>query len=365
MAFTALATANTTIGPSQYADMAQALAPRFLVDTPTHLQPSYSSGTLYVQPGAALIAGTRVRATGTESIAVPAVASGSRTYAVVIRVDWSKGAADAARLVVLQSATVNTSAAADATKINRIPGVMYDALLCTVTRQAGYSSATGFVDYRTWGGDGGPLRVTDQALLTPGLLDARAGTFISTDQGAYTKRLDNDGVWRAVGTDSNPWRIWTPTFRFYGTTPPNGTTGGTPVTLGTQGTYSGRYRVVDGMLDGFVQVTTGTGNQFGTGAITFDLPMPCASWQADTWSNGHIYTDTSNGGDKNLDWPAQVLVKAGWTRGLIFAPVSGDFVNMEAHRSSSTGGPGEGIPYVAGGWSVGAVYTFNVTYPVN
>lgn len=48
MAFTAIATANTTIGPAQYADMAQALAPRFLVDTPNDLQPSYSLSLIHI-----------------------------------------------------------------------------------------------------------------------------------------------------------------------------------------------------------------------------------------------------------------------------------------------------------------------------
>lgn len=363
MAITALATANTTIGPAQYADMAQALAPRFLVDGPTHLQPSYSAGVVSLQTGAALAAGTRLRVSGTTSVSIPSVASGSRTYSVVIRVDWSKGAADAATLVAVPSTTVNSTSTPNTGQINRIPGVLYDALVARVTRYAGSTTAY-LVDYRTWGGDGGPLRVTDGALTTPGPLDARAGTIISTDRGQFTKRLDNDGVWRDVGTASNPWKLWTPTLRYHGTTYPKGTTGGTPVTLGTGGSYSGRYRVVDGMLDGFIQITTAAGNQFGTGPITVDIPLPCANWQADTWSNGHIFTSTDNGGDRNLDWPAQVLVKAGWTYGLIFAPVSGDYVNMEPHRSSQDGGPGQGIPYVAGGWSVGSVYTFNITYPV-
>lgn len=364
MTITALATANTTIGPAQYADMAQALAPRFLVDTPTDLQPSYASGSLSLAPGAALAAGTRLRLSGTNSVSIPVPSSGSRYYSVVIRVDWSKGAADAAVLTAIPTTTINASSAPDTAQINRIPGVLYDALVCIVQRTAGSTLATVW-DLRSWGGDGGPIRVTAQGLANAQFLDMRVGTLIAVDQGTYTKRLDNDGVWRDVGTASNPWRLWTPVMRYYGKGGyPNGTSGGTAVNLGTGGTYSGRYRVVDGMLDGFIQVTTGSGNQFGTGPITMDMPLPCANWQPDTWSNGHIFTDKSNGGDRNLDWPAQMLVKAGWTRGLIFAPVSGDFSDLKPHISSSSGAAGEGIPLIKGGWSVGSVYTFNVTYPV-
>lgn len=362
MALTALATANTTIGPSQYADMAQALAPRFLVDTPTALQPSYGSGTVTLQPGACLIAGTRVRATSTESVAVPSVSSGTKTYTIVIRVDWSLGA-NAASVVCLPTTSINNSTSPNTAAINRIPGVMYDAVIATVTRRAGYTTATSFTDYRAWGGDGGPLRVSDAALLDPYMIDARAGTFISTDRGAFTKRLDNDGVWRAVGTDSNPWRVWTPTLRYYGSSSPTGTSGGTAVTLGTQGTYSARYRIVDGMLDGFVQITTGSGANFGTGPITMDLPVACASWQADTWSMGHIFTDTSFGADKSLDWHSEVLIKAGWTRGMLFTNPSGDYSDMVYHAADH--GTGKGSPELRGAKSIGAVYTYNVTYPVD
>lgn len=369
MALTALATANTTIGPSQYADMAQALAPRFLVDTPTALQPSYTSGTVTLQPGACLIAGTRVRATSTESVAVPSVSSGTRTYTVVIRVDWSKGT-DAASVVCLPTTTVNNSTSPNASAINRIPGVLYDAVVATVTRRAGYSAAMDFTDYRAWGGDGGPLRVSDAALLSPSMLDARAGTFISTDRGLYTKRLDNDGVWRAVGTDSNPWRMWTPTIRYHGMDPAQaaglGTSGGTVVKLGTGGETRGRYRVVDGLLDGFVSVTTGGGANFGVGALTFDLPLACASWQPDVWSDGHIwFAKTTTLGDRDLDFPAQVLIKAGWTRGQMFVPENGGSSSMLPHVNSKKGAAGEGYPFILNGWSTGSVYSFHIAYPVD
>lgn len=364
MAITALATANTTIGPAQYADMAQALAPRFLVDGPLDLRPSMSGNTLTLNPGAALAAGTRLRVSGSTSVTLPSATLITRTYVVVVRVDWSKGYSDAATLTYLpwSSSMVNSTSSPDVNKINRIPGVMYDAVICQVTRGTGIMD---MVDLRLWGGDGGPLRVSQAGLDQPALIDARSGTMISTERGTFTKRLDSDGVWRDVGTPSNPWKMWTPTLRYYGDTPPDGNSGGTPVGLGTGGTYNARYRVVDGMLDGFVSITAGTGNQFGKGPITFDLPLPCSNWQPDVWNEGHIYTSKENGGDGNFDWVAQALIKAGWTRALIFAPYSGDFNNLHPHRSSITGAAGEGVPFIKGGWSVGSVYTFHVSYPVS
>lgn len=364
MAITALATANTSIGPAQYADMAQALAPRFVVDSPTDLRPSISGTTVSLTAGAALAAGTRLRVSGTTTTTLPTATSYQKTYVVAIRVDWSKGAADAATLINLpwSSTVVNTTSTPDTAKVNRIPGVLYDAVLGLATIGGGVSAS--IVDLRTWGGDGGPLRINQGGLDNPSMLDARPGTMISTERGQYTKRLDSDGVWRDVGTASNPWKMWTPTFRYYGNGTINGVSGGTPVGLGTGGQYNARYRVTDGLLDGFVSVTTAAGNQFGTGPLTFDLPLPCANWQPDVWCEGHIYTSQANGGDGNFDWAAQAMIKAGWSRAQIFAPHSSDYCAMEPHKSSTDGGPNTGIPVIINGWSVGSVYTFHVSYPV-
>lgn len=366
MAITALATENTTIGPAQYADMTSVLTARFKVDGPGDLAPSTASGrTVRIAPGGAFAAGTRVRSSATESVVLDSQIIGARFDAIVLRIDWSnpnpvfvavKGDAS--------SIPVNTTSSFDPAKVNRIPGVVYDALIATV-HVSGVSTLSNLTDYRMWGGDGGPYRVTDGALSSPGMLDARRGTWIATDQSAFTKRLDDDGVWRDVGTPANPWREWTPVLRYYGTDPVNGRTGGTPVALGTGGQYSGKYRIVDGVLEGFVSITTAAGNHFGTGAITYDLPMPCADWQPDVWNNGHIYMSKgTNGADRNLDWQVQALIKAGWSRAMIFAPHSSDFGAMEAHRASSNGQSNTGIPVIVGGWSVGDVYTFSVTYPV-
>lgn len=333
------------------------------MDEPSHLQPAYSGGNVGVSSGAALISGTRIRVTGTEYVAIPSVSSGTRMYSVVIRVDWSKGTNDAATLVALPTTSVNATSSPNPNLINRIPGVMYDALICTVTRRAGTSTAQEFVDMRMWGGDGGPIRVGDAAMNNPNLLDARAGTMISTDQGVYTKRRDNDMVWRAVGSASNPWRVWTPTMRYYGSSAPNGNTGGTVVSLGSGGNSSARYRIVDGMFDGYVYISPGsTGATLGTGPITFDLPVTCASWQEDTWSMGHLFT-RGYGGDGNYDWHMEGLVKKGWTRCMLFANPRIDDCRLRPYVSQNGNGPGTGVPYINGGYPVGDI-TMHVNYPV-
>lgn len=366
MAITALATQNTTIGPAQFADMTEVLTARFKVDGPTHLKPTVGSGgTVSVSSGAATAGGSRVRSTATETVTIPSVSSGQVWYSVCLRIDWSTSAV---QLVAVRgsssSVTINNSSSPNPSAVNRIPGVLYDALICNVLRtRTGIGALT---DMRMYGGDGGPYIVSDGALSSPGSLDARPGTWIATDQSVFTKRLDTDGVWRVVGTQSNPWKMWTPTIRYHGMTPTNvGTGNGTVASLGTGGQASGRYRVVDGLLDGFVSVTTGAGANFGTGALTFDLPAACASWQPDTWSEGHIwFAKTTTLGDRDLDFQSQALIKSGWTRGQMFVPEKGSSSIMVPHISSNKGGPGEGLPFILGGWSTGSVYSFHIAYPV-
>ncbi|QGJ94150.1 minor tail protein [Corynebacterium phage EmiRose] len=368
MPFTALAVENSQIGPAQFADLIQSLAPRCTVDGPDDLRPSYASGAISVAAGAATIAGTRIRATGTNSISLPYATSGTITYVVVLRIDWSQPEASAASLKYFRwpaggiSALINATTTKDTNKINRIPGVMYDCVLASVILGTSASQQNMFTDYRAWGGDGGPLRVSS-SLFAQGqefmqLLDARRGTMITTEQGLYTRRLDNDGVWRDVGTASNPWRQWTPTLRFSEDFAEIGNTGGKLVNLGSGGQMKGYYRVTDGLVDGFASIIPGTGNWFGKGPIFMDLPLPCADWMVDTWSDGHIYTQ------QNLNWAAQLLVKAGWTRGEIFVPAEGKFSDQQPHRASLDNNPGTGIPRLDNAYSGGEVYSFHISYPV-
>ena len=365
MALVALATANSIIGPREYADMAQAMAPRFLVDNPTAVQPSYQSGTVTVQPGSCLIAGTRVHVTSIEKVDVPEVSTGSKDYTIVIRVDWEAGQ-KAAQLMCIPSTNVNNSTIPYAHMINRTPGVLYDAVVATVTRKAGQSPHAGFTDYRVWGGDGGPLRVSDAALLDPSLLDARVGTFISTDRGRYTKRLDNDGVWRIVGADKSPWKAWTPTMRYYGSGYPNGTSGGEPVKLGDGGWSAGRYRVVDGMLDAFIDISPGaSGADLGSGMLTVDMPVPAANWSLESWSQGHLFT-TGYGGDGSYDWHMEMVLKRGQQRGILYAPSHESSAVRRPYmaQGSTTRGAGTGTPRVRGGYPIGPIH-IHASYPVD
>nr|DAK57389.1 MAG TPA: hypothetical protein [Caudoviricetes sp.] len=366
MAITALATQNTTIGPAQFADMTEVLTARFKVDGANHLKPSIGySGAVSVSAGAGTAGGSRVRSTGTETVTIPSVSFGQMWYSVCLRVDWSTSVA---QLVAIKgtssSLNINTSSAPNPNSVNRIPGVMYDALICNVLRTpTGISS---LMDMRMVGGDGGPYIVSDACMGSPGSLDARPGTWIATDQSVLTKRLDADGVWRPVGTQSNPWKTWTPTLRYYGKDAPNGVSGGTVASLGN-GYMSGRYRIVDGMLDGYAYIYPGvSGANLGVGVITMDLPVACANWQEDTWSMGHLFSTTSYGGDKNLDWHMEMLVKKGWTRGLLFAPFSGLNNDMKPYQMANGVDPkgGTSIPRLASGIPIGPI-TMHVNYPVD
>lgn len=364
MAITALATSNTQIGPSQYADMTQVLTARFKVDGPTDLQPSIGTGrTTRIAAGAAFAAGTRLRSTGTEVVTHDAVSSGTRYDAVVIRVDWTNPTATVAIVKgTSTSVPVNTSTAADPAKINRIPGVLYDALVCTVRVSAGSTTVSALTDYRMWGGDGGPMRVTPAGLDSPSLYDARLGTFIATDQSTYTKRLDDDGVWRSVGTASNPWKTWTPNLRYYGNNIPDGKTGGTIAGMGNGGVLTGRYRIVDGVVDAYAYCAAGsTGATWGDGSMTMDLPVAASSAMGNLWAQGHLFT-TGYGGDGSYDWHAEGLIQSGWTRTMLWTNSRIDDCRLKPYSCQKPqGGPGSGVPYIAGGYPVG-IWTFNFQY---
>lgn len=365
MAISALATQNTTIGPAQFADMTEVLTARFKVDGPTHLKPTLgASGSVTVSSGAGTAGGTRIRSTGTETISIPTVSSGQVWYSVCLRVDWSTSVV---QLVAVKgtssSVTINTSSSPNPASVNRIPGVMYDALICNVLRTpTGISTLN---DMRMTGGDGGPYIVSNEAMDSPASLDARPGTWIATDQSVLTKRLDTDGVWRPVGTQSNPWKTWTPTLYYHSTSSPDGKTGGTVATHGNGGYAVARYRIVDGMFDGWVYIQPGsTGALWGDGPLTIQLPVACADWQEDTWSMGHLYT-FGYGGDGNYDWHIEALVKRGWTRALLFANPSELNSRLQTMRTATKGkGTGSGIPYIRNGFTVGTI-TLRLSYPVD
>lgn len=370
MAVSVLGTANTTIGPSQYADMTQSLTARFKVDGPNDLKPTAGSGLrVSVAAGSGFAAGARINSTATEAVTISAPSSGSRWDAVVLRIDWQKSTADLVAVQGTASAPPSTvtSGSGRTTSINRIPGTRYDALLALVRVSAGRSTVESLLDMRMWGGDGGPYRVTGNGLANSQHLDARVGTWIATDRSTETKRLDDDGTWRAIGTQANPYKTWNPTLRFYDQESVNPPTGGKLVGLGNAPQVSARYVVTDGWLRGMISIRTGTGNQFGAGPITVDLPLPCAGWQPDVWNQGHIYWDKGNGGQMIADWPAQLLIKAGWTRGLIWAPLNKDDSRLGIHASAApgTGAHSTGTPHNPGGWSLGTVYTFELSYPVD
>lgn len=366
MAITALATQNTQVGPAQFADMAEVLTAPAKVDRPTDLRPTRGTGrSLTIAAGAGTAGGSRIRSTSVESVTLDAQSSGTRWDAVCLRIDWSTSVV---RPVVVKGSSstvpINTSSAADPAKVNRIPGVMYDHLICVCSVAA--SGISNLIDYRMWGGDGGPYRVSEGALGSPTLLDARAGTWISTDKGLLTKRLDDDGVWRAVGTESNPWKTWTPTLRYYGNDIVTGTSGGTVAGMGNGPIVNTRYRITDGIVDAYVYAKAGsTGATWGDGFMTMDLPVPAASQtNQDIWCIGHLFT-SGYGGDGDFDWQAQALIKGGWTRAMLWTNGRIDDCRLTPYVCQQVnGGPGSGSPFINGGYPVGS-WTFNLKYPTD
>lgn len=366
MAITALATSNTTIGPAQFADMQEILRARFMVDSPTDLKPSVgSNNSVNVSAGAGFAGGSRLRSTGAESVTCDGQSAGSRWDAICIRIDWSTSTQQL--IAIKGTATtipINRSNSPNKSQVNRIPGVLYDAMICYVKVSAGSSTVSSLTDMRMWGGDGGPYRTSPEGLGSANLMDARPGTLLTVDRGTSTKRLDDDGTWRDIGTASNPWKTWTPTLRFYGSNTVTGTSGGTVAGLGNGGQSSGRYRVVDGMLDGYVYIQPGaTGATFGDGPMTIDLPLTCANWQNDTWSMGHLYT-FGYGGDGAFDWHMECLIKANWNRGMLWTNRRIEDARLYPYVCQRpNGGPGTGTPYINGGYPVGAI-TMHINYPV-
>ena len=139
MTITALATQNTQVGPSQFADMEAATTAPFVVDSPTDLKPSEGNNrTVNISAGAAMAGGSRVRSTATETVTCQAVSSGTRYDAICLRIDWTAGTQ---RMVAIQGNSsgivINTTGGPDKSKVNRIPGVLYDALIAVATVQSG------------------------------------------------------------------------------------------------------------------------------------------------------------------------------------------------------------------------------------
>lgn len=366
MALTTHGVANDVIGPSQFSEMMTEQAPaRVRVADSAALRPTWDAGRVAISPGSLHACGVRVSSTATEYVSVPAPVSGSREYVIALRIRWS--GEPKAELVAIGGGTgrvsVGRSGAFTPSRINWIPGVAYDAILGRVVRTA---TGASIYDVRCWGGNGGPLRTTASGMSDPYYIDARTGTYIETDRGESTKRLDDDNLWRNLSTDSNPWRTWIPMMRYYGTNVPDGTSGGSVCGMGNGSSVSARYRIVDGMLDGYIYIRAGaTGATMGTGPVTIDLPQPCANWQTDTWSMGHFFNH-GYGGDGNYDWPAQMLIKNGWTRGMLWVPRRIDDLRFSPYQAqdAAVGGVGTGIPFIANGFTVGD-WTFHINYPVD
>lgn len=370
MAITALATQNTTVGPTQFADMMWAMDTPCKVDSAADLRPTLGANRqISIAPGAGMVGGSRVRSTSVETVTLDTVSSGSRWDVVCLRVDWLAGTA---AIVVVKGTssgfnTVTSGTSPDTSKVNRLPGIMYDLQLaiCKVTT----SGVSEMVDGRMWGGDGAAFFVSQSLIDNTWTMGwCKPGTTIQTDKGQYTKRLDNDGTWRSIGTAANPWIDWTPTLRYWEDKPntgnPNDAAG--IVNLGGSSTCRGRYRIDSGYLTGKISIVKGVNSVFGWGPLTVDLPKPVAAGWWDLWWGGHIYLDKRSQGSGVWDFACQLSSRGGSSVGAIWAPYGSGNVELRLHRAAdSSFGNGTGSPYINGAISDGDVYAFDISYPVD
>lgn len=152
--------------------------------------------TVTVAAGSGFACGVNDSTTAQDSLTFTANGGGSTRYdAVVATFDWS---ANSVTFQVIAGTTsppaVNTTTSVVTTKINRIPGTRYDAVLAIVQVRSGVGafSAGDVFDCRMWGGYSGPMTGTKElttAML--GVLDGLPGSEVVFPQ-PYNRRWRYD-----------------------------------------------------------------------------------------------------------------------------------------------------------------------------
>lgn len=176
---------------------------RFRVEGPSHWQLSASgttARTVNIAPGRASCCGVWDSTTAVDTVTVAANATSSdRLDAVVATFDWSnmtvafkviQGGPNQVPLVNSNGGNV-----VDNSRVNRLPGVRYDAILGYVRVRPGVNNlASGDIyDLRPWGGYGGALSVPQTQLLINQDMDPVTRIF-DTSRGHHWIRKD-DNLW--------------------------------------------------------------------------------------------------------------------------------------------------------------------------
>lgn len=338
------------------------VAPPFIVDNGTsHLKVTTLGGwtrQVSVAAGTAQCCGVTATESAATTLAHAANSSGTfRLDVVVMKFTWA-GASSAVALEIKQGAP----GSATPPSLTRTPGAVYEAPLAVVRVNNGVTSiaAGNIYDVRAFGGLGGPLRIADETYVQT--VDGHAGAELVIDGVTPTRlwRKQLSGTWVLDTEVAYPWTYFDPVLRYAGG---GGVAAGT-VNLGAGGVRRGRYKIINGMLMGEVEIRKGTvGDYFGRGDLRIDLPpgYPPSTYFTDQWNDGNMVT--AYGGAQW--WGVQLLLRGGDTTAPIFAPTSVSDCRMLPWRAAdSGGGAGTGIPTISGQHSSASVLCAQLYYPV-
>lgn len=313
--------------------------------------PATPSATRVITLGAGtlLCCGIRFTESASAAVTLASVASGIRYDVVGYRFTWN---ATGGTVALFTKAGTSTALPV----LDRRPGIVYEMPLVLVTVRAGVTtvSSADIADMRVLGGFGGGAFTINNTTGVNGL-DLPQGSYLKVGNATYqawTVSGTGQTSMLLIATSSGPWLPFTPTLR----------ANGTPVNMGvsTGQILQGRYQIQDGTCRVRAQIVHGnSGQSFGNGQFSIDLPAMPTNLITDQWGDGRLYT--VNGG--NMNWFIKGLIRRDMgQRAYLYAPTAGDDVRMLPEGSSISPSPGLGIPYLAGFYSEPRAIVFNAEY---
>jgi hypothetical protein len=193
------------------------IGPRFLTAGPTTWRVTVSSTTdrtVNIAPGRGYCCGVYDETTANETLQFdPNTTSASRYDLLVARFNW---ATNARTFAIIKGGAnpppVNQTGAVDASSINRIPGLQYDAVLAVLQIRSNvgtFAAATDLYESRPWGGTGGgPLVINNDHILALNALDVPENCHAYSVTSGFEWRWDGT-YWVYCGTSANPSTAWT------------------------------------------------------------------------------------------------------------------------------------------------------------
>lgn len=315
--------------------------------------PATPSATRVITLGAGtlLCCGIRFNENASAAVTLPANSSGAVRYDVVgYRFTWNAtgGTVD----LFSKQGTSTTLPVLD-----RRPGIVYEMPLVLITVRSGVTtvSSSDIADMRVLAGHGGGAFTINNTTGVNGL-DLPQGSYLKVGNATYqawTVTGTGQTSMLLIATSSGPWTPYTPTLR----------ANGTPVNLGvsTGQILQGRYQIQDGTCRVRAQIVHGnTGQNFGSGQFSIDLPVLPTDLIVDQWGEGRLYTTI---GDGPTNWHIKGLIRRDkGARAYLYAPTAGNDARMLPEGASIAPSPGLGIPYLANVYSEPRAINFNADY---